>query len=61
MCGLLAPCYVTRAKIVMTQFPKDVTRIKIWGDIVSHAMQVGMMRTRRCCWEVTFPSILSDV
>ena len=52
MCGLLASCYVTRAKIVMTHFPKDVTKIKCWGGMVSHATQVGMMHTRRCCWEV---------
>ena len=36
----------------LMHFPKDVTRIEMWGDMLPHAMQVGMMRTRQCCWEV---------
>ena len=52
MCGLLAPSNVTRTKTVMSHFPKDARRIKIWGDMVLHATQVGMMHTQQCCWEV---------
>ena len=29
MCGLLAPCYVTEARMKMMQIPEDVTRTEI--------------------------------
>ena len=53
MCGLLAPCYVTKAKMKMMHTPKDVTRIEACADMVLHATQVGMMHTPRCSWEVS--------
>ena len=32
--------------------PKDAARIGILLEMMSYAMQVGMMRTQQCCWEV---------